>query len=151
LTDLIKIRPQVLDLGIAHEYNAVYIQRVLSSDVSRDSESLMCWLRRKQQCKSQKTVNVLHLEMCLSIVLFWLLLSVSAFAERIIYVDINANGLNNGSSWADAFNYLQDAISTATAGDKILVAQGIYKPDQGIGITLGDRRASFYLKNGVTI
>jgi len=70
---------------------------------------------------------------------------------KVIYVDDDAVGMNNGSSWADAYNYLQDAISTATAGDDILVAQGIYKPDQGIAVTLGDKRVSFRLKSGVTI
>ncbi|MHC4888950.1 MAG: choice-of-anchor Q domain-containing protein [Planctomycetota bacterium] len=36
-------------------------------------------------------------------------------------------------------------------GDDIWVAEGIYKPDQGIGITPGDREATFQLKNGVSI
>ena len=70
---------------------------------------------------------------------------------KIIYVDDEAIGANDGSSWADAYNYLQDAIATATTGDEILVAQGIYKPDQGIEVTLGDKRVSFRLKSGVTI
>ncbi len=70
---------------------------------------------------------------------------------KIIYVDDDAAGANDGSSWENAYNFLQDAITTATGGDEILVAQGIYKPDQGIGITLGDRRASFRLNSGVTI
>ena len=70
---------------------------------------------------------------------------------KIIYVDDDAVGANDGSSWTNAYNYLQDAITIATAGDEILVAQGIYKPDQGIGVTLGDWGASFHLKNGVTI
>ncbi|TSA53048.1 MAG: hypothetical protein D4R45_06185 [Planctomycetaceae bacterium] len=69
----------------------------------------------------------------------------------MIYVDDDAAGANDGSSWENAYNFLQDAITTATGGDEILVAQGIYKPDQGIGITLGDRRASFRLNSGVTI
>ena len=70
---------------------------------------------------------------------------------RIIYVDADANGLNDGSSWADAYNYLQDALAAAASGDEIWVAQGIYKPDQGGGITPGDRGATFQLKNGVAI
>ena len=48
---------------------------------------------------------------------------------RIIYVDDDANGANDGSSWADAFSYLQDALRTARYGDEIRVAQGIYTPD----------------------
>lgn len=32
--------------------------------------------------------------------------------NSIIYVDADATGLNDGSSWADAFNDLQDAIAS---------------------------------------
>jgi len=48
---------------------------------------------------------------------------------RIIYVDDNAPGANNGSSWSDAYFYLQDALMLVSAGDEIRVAQGIYRPD----------------------
>ena len=70
---------------------------------------------------------------------------------KVIYVDDDAVGMNDGSSWSDAYNFPQDAITSATTGDDILVAQGIYKPDRGVGITLGNWRASFHLKTGVTI
>jgi len=73
---------------------------------------------------------------------------------RIIYVDADANGINDGSSWTDAYNYLQDAFADANSAPKpleIRVAQGIYKPDQGTGITPGDRMATFQLINGVTL
>jgi len=69
----------------------------------------------------------------------------------IIYVDDDAAGANEGSSWADAYNYLQDALAAAYSGDEIYVAQGIYKPDQGAGITPGDREATFQLIKGVTL
>ena len=39
----------------------------------------------------------------------------------------------------------------ATKPVEIRVARGIYKPDQGAGITPGDQTASFQLLNGVTI
>lgn len=70
---------------------------------------------------------------------------------RIVYVDADATGNNDGSSWADAYNYLQDALAGAYFGDKIWVAQGMYRPDQGGGNTSGDREATFHLINGVTI
>ena len=49
---------------------------------------------------------------------------------------------------------LQDALAAAKAAAKpieIRVAQGLYKPDQGAGITPGDRLATFQLLNGVTL
>jgi parallel beta-helix repeat protein len=73
---------------------------------------------------------------------------------KIIYVDTGAPGANDGSSWADAYNYLQDALVDADTAEnpvEILVAQGIYKPDQGATITFGDRSQTFRLINGVSI
>ena len=73
---------------------------------------------------------------------------------RIIYVDADATGTNDGSSWADAHNCLQDALADANSAEKpveIRVAQGVYKPDLGAGITPGDRRATFQLINSVTL
>ncbi len=69
----------------------------------------------------------------------------------VLYVDADAPGANNGSSWADAFKCLQDALAAAADGTEIRVAQGSYKPDCGAGITPGDRQAAFQLLSGVTI
>jgi len=72
---------------------------------------------------------------------------------KVIYVDADALGANDGSSWADAYNYIQDALMMALDGDEIRVAQGVYKPDQFV---LSDRPSrgreeTFQLKNGVTL
>jgi hypothetical protein len=75
----------------------------------------------------------------------------TAVNAHIIYVDTDAPGADNGSSWNDAYNYLQDALNAAMATDEIRVAQGAYEPDQGTGITAGDRFATFQLVNGVTV
>ncbi len=73
--------------------------------------------------------------------------------RHIIYVDADAPDANDGSSWEDAFNCLQDALSVARLGDEIRVAEGIYKPDEDTDnpTGTGDREATFQLKNGVTI
>ncbi len=44
-----------------------------------------------------------------------------------IYVDHTANGSNDGSSWANAFNRLEDALNVGM-GKNIHMAQGIYLP-----------------------
>ena len=92
--------------------------------------------------------------------LIFTLICLSAFGgaipcqTRIIYVDADANSLNNGSSWENAYNYLQDALSDANSSGKpveIWVAQGVYRPDRGIGLMPGDRTATFRLISGVAI
>jgi hypothetical protein len=76
-----------------------------------------------------------------------------AVVKKIRYVDADATGDNDGSSWEDAFNYLKDALSAARLGDEIWVAQGIYKPDQDTDnpTGTGDRQATFQLKFGVSL
>ena len=75
---------------------------------------------------------------------------------KVICVDADAAGTNNGSSWADAYNYLQDALADANFSEKpveIRIAQGIYRPDED---TLhpdgtGERQATFQLISGVSL
>ena len=97
----------------------------------------------------------INLKTCLAICLFLLMLqAATAGAGKIIYVDADANGLNNGTSWENAYKFLQDALADADSSPKpveIRVAQGIYKPDQGSGKTPGDRESTFQLINGVTL
>jgi len=68
------------------------------------------------------------------------------FGDEIHYVKSNATGVNNGSSWADAYTDLQFALSVASNGDEVWVMAGTYKPTSGT-----DRTKSFNLKTGVAI
>ena len=74
-----------------------------------------------------------------------------------IYVNRNASGANNGDSWADAFNSLQDALDVAGFGDQIWVANGTYTPSKPAsdsldgGSPVTERNNSFMLKPDVAI
>jgi len=58
--------------------------------------------------------------------------NVCCYGGEIIYVDRDANGLENGTSWIDAYTELQDALTMArrcgAAVTSIWVAAGTYKP-----------------------
>lgn len=91
---------------------------------------------------------------CILCVALTLLGSAPTVGGNVIYVDADASGANDGSSWANAYSYLQDALADSNSADKpveIRVAQGIYKPDKGPNQTVGDGEATFRLINGVTL
>ncbi len=50
------------------------------------------------------------------------------FIEGPVFVDLNATGNNNGTSWADAYTSLQTAISNTGVAKDIWVAKGTYVP-----------------------
>ncbi len=82
---------------------------------------------KMQWCLAWRIRVVLILVVCYTIVVG------RCSAGHIIYVDSNAGGANNGSSWFDAYNYLQDALADANSAPKpveIRVAQGVYQPDR---------------------
>lgn len=71
-----------------------------------------------------------------------------------IHVDRNiTGGAADGSSWTDAYAYLQDGLSDTAAfqGDTVHIAEGVYYPDVGTGTTPDDRTSTFILKEGVTL
>ncbi|MFK5955986.1 MAG: right-handed parallel beta-helix repeat-containing protein [Planctomycetota bacterium] len=67
-----------------------------------------------------------------------------AFGQTV-YVDLDATGANDGSSWADAFVDLQDALAVISVGE-IWVAEGRYRPALAGQVTV-----AFQLKNQVEI
>ncbi|NNF57716.1 MAG: T9SS type A sorting domain-containing protein [Rhodothermaceae bacterium] len=80
------------------------------------------------------------------LLLLLLLLSTSARAQTIHYVDTDANGASDGTSWADAFPDLQAALTATASGDELWVAEGTYTPTPGT-----DREATFQLVSGVAL
>ncbi|MCP4258998.1 MAG: hypothetical protein GY774_16055 [Planctomycetes bacterium] len=75
---------------------------------------------------------------------------------KVIYVDDDAAGANDGTSWENAYVYLQEALADANSSEKpveILVAQGIYKPNGGlVAIPEFDwRTTTFQLINSVAL
>lgn len=74
--------------------------------------------------------------------------------NRVIHVDASAHGSNDGTSWGNAFVYLQDGLSKAvstTWDDEIWVAGGTYYPDQGGTPPANPREATFQLRSGVSL
>lgn len=72
----------------------------------------------------------------------------------VVYVDSSKVVGGNGTSWANAFKYLQDALTAAQTNsciNQIWVAKGTYYPDEGSGKFNNDRNASFVMKNDLSI
>ncbi|MCG3128908.1 MAG: hypothetical protein CHACPFDD_03804 [Phycisphaerae bacterium] len=66
----------------------------------------------------------------------------------VIFVDKDAVGANDGTSWNDAYKKFDDALDDAGPGEEIWVAEGNYKPRKPVG---EPRAATFALKSGVRI
>ncbi|MEM9849177.1 MAG: right-handed parallel beta-helix repeat-containing protein, partial [Bacteroidota bacterium] len=79
--------------------------------------------------------------------------SITPFMGDIIYVDASKIvGTNDGTSWANAFVSLQDALSiNCGTFTQIWVAKGTYYPDEGAGQMDNRRRNSFEMKNELAI
>jgi uncharacterized repeat protein (TIGR01451 family) len=71
--------------------------------------------------------------------------AVPLYIAKIIYVDVGANGANDGTSWTDAYTDLQAALRRALPGSRIWVAAGVYVPTD----SSTDRTATFRLVDGV--
>lgn len=69
--------------------------------------------------------------------------------NRVVYVRYDAAGGNDGSSWADAYTDLQQALKNSRPGDQIWVARGTYKPTQEIFDS--SRYVSFDLKENIAL
>ncbi|MEZ4960683.1 MAG: T9SS type A sorting domain-containing protein [Saprospiraceae bacterium] len=61
-----------------------------------------------------------------------------------LFVNDDAAGLNNGTSWADAFTDLQSALAIAEEGNEIWVAEGTYLPGS-------DPTATFLMDKNISL
>jgi len=75
-----------------------------------------------------------------------LFLATAVAAQPVIYVDADATGNDDGSSWANAFEELDEALEAAGSSAQIWVAEGVYYPTDDL-----DRTETFALKNGVLV
>lgn len=66
--------------------------------------------------------------MRISFTLFFVSVFFTMGLRAQIYVKHDAAGANDGSSWADAYIYLDDALMSSMPNDQIWVAAGTYKP-----------------------
>lgn len=81
-----------------------------------------------------------------------LVFSVTSSNASVWYADAEStSAAPTGTNWCDAYRNLQDALAAASFGDEVRVADGVYRPDDGAGQTVGDRLATFVLKSGVTV
>ncbi len=66
-------------------------------------------------------------------------------SQSIVYVDHQATGGNDGTTWGNAYLELYDALENVSAGDSIFVSEGTYTPrDTG-------RNSSFVLIDQITV
>ncbi|MCB9265881.1 MAG: gliding motility-associated C-terminal domain-containing protein [Lewinellaceae bacterium] len=80
-----------------------------------------------------------------------MVIDIGAYENGRIFVDIDATGNNDGTSWEDAFTDLQDGLKAAYPGDQVWVAEGIYLPVTCSPCTDSDREKAFQLRNGVEL
>ncbi|HWB53253.1 MAG TPA: choice-of-anchor Q domain-containing protein [Tepidisphaeraceae bacterium] len=73
-------------------------------------------------------------------------LDMGAYQHQIVYVDAGATGDDDGSSWADAYTTLTEALANLGDSFMVEVAGGTYFPSDS-----GDPNASFSLPSGVQV
>ncbi|MFD2561685.1 InlB B-repeat-containing protein [Aquimarina rubra] len=65
-----------------------------------------------------------------------------------VYVDKDATGATNGTSWTDAFITLESALEVVASGAEIWVAEGAYTPST---TNMDPRQARFTIPNGAIL
>ena len=79
-------------------------------------------------------------------ILLLTLCAISSFSvAQTVYVDINATGSNDGSSWTNAYTSLKTALDNANPGESLWVAMGTYLPHPN------DREVYFEITDNVKL
>lgn len=71
--------------------------------------------------------------------------------RRVRFVDASAPTNQSGDSWSHAHKYLQDALNAPTCFDTIYLAEGLYYPDEGAGLTNNNQALSFLIDQSIVI
>lgn len=105
-------------------------------------------------CKRTRTSAFLQLGICAALFMLLAAGPSAVVAQTTIYVDTDAAGADNGTSWGDAYADLQSALTSAVSGDQIWVAEGTYKPSEdpfGNTSPADLRDKTFYVRDGISI
>ena len=88
----------------------------------------------------------------MGVLIFGTIGQASAASLVVIYVNRNATGANNGTSWTNAYKSLQTALVHTTPGisTQIWVAKGTYRPSRATSLS-DPRTKTFKLQNDVAI
>ena len=85
-----------------------------------------------------------NMKFYITLLLYAFFTATAAAQYQVLKVKHDATGMNNGTSWENAFSSLSTAIQSAHPGDSIWVAQGVYYPT-----TDTNRDSAFMIKDSV--
>jgi hypothetical protein len=86
--------------------------------------------------------------------LFVVILLCAAAGARTIYVDDDAPGAHDGTSWTDAYDLFQAALNDARNSEEpveVRVAQGIYEPSSEVWYPEESEVPTFYIHGGIVV
>jgi predicted outer membrane repeat protein len=75
-----------------------------------------------------------------------LILLAAPLQAQVVYVNDDAAGAGNGTSWQDAYTDIQVALNNTSGFQQVWVAEGLYIPSQS-----GDRTASIEIPAGLEV